>query len=258
MKKLFFFAVFLFGSMHGYCQTDYSIQMVLIKGGNFFMGSDDPRFHSAAYDNERPIHRVSLGSYFLAKYEVTQGLWRKVMGMYPEAYNGVDYANKECDNCPVVKVNYEEAQEFIRRLNAKTGKTYRMPTETEWEYAARGGKYSKNFLYAGSNKLADVAWYGKRRSAAHKVGEKEPNELGLYDMSGNVAEWCQDWFGADYYQKTVDEADPKGPLSGDKRVVRGGSYYDNDVECRNTNRGRFPIATRQWNIGFRLAMDAPE
>jgi formylglycine-generating enzyme required for sulfatase activity len=178
------------------------------------------------------------------------------MGILPTPYNGADYANKDCDICPVVKVSYDDVQEFIKRLNEKyPGKNYRLPTELEWEYAARGGKYSGNYTYAGSNKLSSVGWYGRPKGATHPIGEKEPNELGIYDMSGNVLEWCSDWYDADYYKTTLDAVDPKGPATGEKKVARGGSYYDDDAVCRTVYRSRFTPKTRQWNLGFRLATD---
>lgn len=256
MKTTVLVIASLFLCLKGFCQTDMGMQMIFVKGASFFMGSDDPHFLDPEYDNERPVHRVGLGSYYIAKYEVTNGQYRKVMGRYPPAYNGVDYDNKHCDDCPVVKINYIDALEFIRKLNEKfPGKHYRLPTETEWEYAARGGKYTKNFKYSGSNKISEVAWNGKEKGSTHPVGQKTPNELGIYDMTGNVLEWCSDWYGEDYYSKTVDEIDPKGPKTGTKRVLRGGSYYDDDITCRNTYRSRFAPETSQWNIGFRLALD---
>jgi sulfatase modifying factor 1 len=239
----------------GYCQEDNNFQMVFVKGGTFYMGCDDHKFLDAEYDNERPLHRVNVSSYYLGKYEVTLAQWRYIMGIKPPAYTGVDYGNKDCDNCPVVKVSWDDAQEFIKRLNAKTGKHYRLPTETEWEFAARGGKYSKNYAYSGSDKITDVAWYGRENGTTHPVGKKAPNELSIYDMTGNVMEWCQDWYGEDYYKTTIDAIDPKGVEKGDKRVARGGSYFDDDVICRNVYRSRFAPDTRKWDIGFRLAMD---
>lgn len=255
MKKSALLIVFILACYSGFSQDDINIQMVFVKGGSFFMGCDDHKFLAEEYNNEKPLHRVSVGSYYIGKYEVTLGQWRHIMGIKPPAYTGVDYGNKDCDKCPVVKVSWDDAQEFIKRLNAKTGKHYRLPTETEWEFAARGGKYSKGYDYAGSNKLSDVGWYGKANSTTHPVGKKEPNELSIYDMSGNVLEWCQDWYGEDYYKKTVDEVNPKGPAKGDKRVLRGGSYFDDAPVCRNVYRSRFTPETQQWNIGFRLAMD---
>jgi formylglycine-generating enzyme required for sulfatase activity len=256
MKKSVLSLAFLLSQFGGFCQGFINIQMAYVKGGSFFRGCDDRKYSSEEFDNEKPVHRVHITSYYMGKYEITQGQWRKVMGILPDAYTGTDYINKDCDDCPVVKVNYEEVQEFIKRLNEKSpGKHYRLPTELEWEFAARGGMYSGDYKYAGSNKLSTVGWYGKTRGATHPVGQKQPNELGIYDMSGNVLEWCTDWYDADYYKTTTDAWDPKGPSVGEKKVLRGGSYYDDDYVCRNFYRSRFSPKTSQWNIGFRLATD---
>jgi formylglycine-generating enzyme len=254
-KQILVFAVMLLGGI-AYGQGNINVQMVYVKGGYFFRGCDDRKYIAEEFDNEKPVHRVNVTSFNIGKYEITQGQWRTIMGILPPSYTGTDYINKDCDDCPVVKVNYEDIQEFIKRLNAKyPGKNYRLPTELEWEYAARGGKYSGNYTYPGSNKLSSVAWYGRPKSATHPVGGKQPNELGIYDMAGNAMEWCSDWYDADYYKTTLDAVDPKGPATGEKKVLRGGSYYDEDVVCRSVYRSRFAPKTRQWNIGFRLATD---
>ena len=257
MKRTILFLATVLMSIPGYCQGDiHNIQMVFVKGGTFYMGCDDKQYTAAEFDNERPIHRVSISSYYIGKYEVTNKQWREVMGRYPPAYNGVEYGNKKCDDCPVVKVNYEDIQEYITKLNElNPGKHYRLPTETEWEYAARGGKYSGNFKYAGSDKAADVGWYGKENSTTHIVGQKKPNELSIFDMTGNVLEWCTDWYDSTYYDKTINALNPKGPEKGDRKVLRGGSYFDDEIICRNVYRSRMSPKTRQWNIGFRLATD---
>ncbi|MCD6011164.1 MAG: Sulphatase-modifying factor protein [Flavipsychrobacter sp.] len=255
MKKTALLIALVLMGYAGMGQDDVNIQMIFVKGASFFMGCDDHKFLDAEYDNEKPLHRVSVGSYYIGKYEVTLGQWRRIMGVKPHPYTGIDYGNKNCDDCPVVKVSWEDVQEFIKRLNAKTGKHYRLPTETEWEFAARGGKYSKAYKYSGSNKITDVAWYGKEKGTTHPVGQKDPNELSIFDMTGNAAEWCEDWYGEDYYKKSIDEVNPKGPDKGNMRILRGGSYFDDDVVCRNVYRSRVKPDTRQWNIGFRLAMD---
>ncbi len=256
MKKQLLLLTTLFCAFAAFSQGNLNIQMIYVKGGYFFRGCDDRKYSSEEFDNEKPVHRVNVTSFNMGKYEITQGQWRTLMGILPEAYTGSDYVNKDCDKCPVVKVNYDEVQEFIKRLNAKyPGKNYRLPTELEWEYAARGGQYSGKYTYPGSNKLNTVAWYGRPNGATHPVGEKQPNELGIYDMAGNVMEWCSDWYDADYYKTTLDAVDPKGPPTGDKKVLRGGSYYGDDATCRSTYRSRFLPKTRQWNIGFRLATD---
>ena len=255
MKKQLLSLTVLFASLVAHGQAGTNIQMVYVKGGNFFRGCDDPKYNTPEYDNEKPVHRVNVSSFSLSKYEITQGLWKSVMGIMPQSYVGVDYVNKECNECPVVRVNYAEVQEFIKRLNEKTGKSYRLPTELEWEFAARGGKYSGNFRYAGSNKLVTVGWSGRKKGATHPIGQKEPNELGIYDLSGNVAEWCSDWYDGEYYRTTIDAVDPKGPETGDKKVVRGGSYFDEDPACRTVYRASLSPETRRWDVGFRLAAD---
>jgi sulfatase modifying factor 1 len=256
MKRTALLLAVILLSLPSFSQEYMNIQMVFVKGGNFFQGCDDHNFLSEEYDNEKPLHRVNVSSYYIGKFEVTNIQYKSLMGVYPPAYIGVNYGNKDCDNCPVVKMSWDDAQEFIKKLNEKTGKHYRLPTETEWEYAARGGKYSKKYKYSGSDKLADVAWSGKPNSTTHPVGEKLDNELGIFDMAGNVAEWCQDWYGAEYYKKTIDEINPKGPAKGEKRVLRGGSYFDDDITCRSVYRSRAIPSTSQWNIGIRLALDA--
>ncbi len=256
MRKALIFLAIIFVSMSCFGQRSLNVQMVYVKGGTFFRGSDDPKYSSSEFDNEKPVHRVTITSFYIGKYEITQGQWLKLMGILPPSYNGVNYINKDCDECPVVDVNYEEVLEFIRRLNEKfPGKNYRLPTELEWEYAARGGKYSGEYRYAGSNKLSTVGWYGRRKGAPHPIGQKEPNEIGIYDLSGNVAEWCTDWYDADYYQTTIDALDPRGPETGEEKVIRGGSYYDKDEVCRTVYRGHIDPKKRRWNIGFRLATD---
>lgn len=257
MKKAVLFLSGLLLTLSGYSQKEISVQMVFVKGGSFYMGSDDPKYHYPEFENERPVHRVSVTDYYIGKYEVTLGQYRKLMGVYPPAYNGVDYGNKFCDDCPVVMLSWEDAQDFIKKLNARDHKNYRLPTETEWEYAAKGGKYAKDQKFPGSNKPGSVAWYGKKNGTTSPVGMKDPNELSIYDLAGNVAEWCADWYGEEYYKGIVDVMDPKGPASGKERVVRGGSYFDEADACRSVNRGHYDPKTRKWNLGFRLAMDAP-
>jgi sulfatase modifying factor 1 len=257
MKKALLLLAGILSGYYGFSQKEISVQMVFVKGGSFYMGSDDPQYHSPEFENERPVHRINVTDYYVAKYEVTLGQYRKLMGMYPPAYNGVDYGNKYCDDCPVVTLSFDDAQEFIKKLNARDHKNYRLPTETEWEYAAKGGKYAKGNKYAGNNKLSSVAWYGKKNGTTSPVGTKDANELGIYDMAGNVAEWCQDWYGEDYYKGMVDVTNPKGPSEGKLRVVRGGSFYDGADDCRSVNRGRLEPKAHKWNVGFRLAMDAP-
>ena len=201
-------------------------EMVYVEGGTFRMGATEEQGEDA-YDDENPVHRVTLSSYLIGKHEVTQALWEEVMGSNPSY-------NKQGGDYPVEHVSWDDCQEFIGKLNARTGMQFRLPTEAEWEYAARGGDRSKGYKYAGSGNLDEVGWYGGNSGKhTHPVGEKKPNELGLYDMSGNVWEWCQDWYG-DY----TDEAqtNPTGPQSGGIRVLRGGSYWYLARDCRVSNR----------------------
>ena len=155
-----------------------------------------------------------------------------------------------CDNCPVEQVSWNDIQDFIQKLNQKTGKNYRLPTEAEWEYAARGGNKSKGYTYSGSNSSGEVAWYTDNSdSKTHPAGQKQPNELGLFDMSGNVWEWCSDWYGSDYYQSSPS-SNPKGASTGSFRVRRGGGWCSNARDCRSAYRD-FTYPGRR--IGFRLA-----
>ena len=204
-------------------------EMVFVQGGTFTMGCTDEQ-GSDCYKNEKPAHQVTLSDYYIGKYEVTQGLWKTVMGSNPSSFINCG------DDCPVENVSWEECIEFISKLNQLTGKRFRLPTEAEWEYAARGGsKASYQTKYAGSNALGEVAWYnGNSNSQTHTVGTKKPNALGIYDMSGNVWEWCNDWYG-DYSSGGV--TNPKGAATGSYRVIRGGSWdyigYNYRVSDRN-------------------------
>ena len=217
--------------------------MVYVEGGTFTMGAT-PEQGSDAYGDEKPAHQVTLKGFYIGKYEVTQAEWKAVMGTNPSHFKG--------DNLPVENVSRFDCQEFIRKLNELTGKNFRLLTEAEWEYAARGGKRSNGAKYAGDNNIDNVAWYGKNSSnTTHPVGQKRANELGLYDMSGNVIEWCQDWF--DYYSSSA-QTNPTGPGSGEARVLRGGSWRRDDRDCRLSCRfGDYPVS-RDSNVGLRLAL----
>ena len=213
--------------------------MVLVHGGSFEIGSTD----SDAYGDELPIHRVTLSDYRLGKYEVTQEEWKAVMGSNPSASIG--------DNLPVERVSWNDCQEFIGKLNALTGLCFRLPTEAEWEYAARGGNRSEGYKYSGSNSIEVVAWYDANSwSKTHPVGKKLPNELGLYDMSGNVYEWCSDWYGA---YSSSSSSNPTGPDSGSNRVGLGGSWVHEARYCRVSYRGGYMPTDTHGYLGFRLA-----
>ena len=216
--------------------------MVYVKGGTFTMGATAEQ-GSDAYSNEKPTHSVTVSDFYIGKYEVTQAQWRAVMGKNPSYFSG--------DNNPVEYVSWKDIQKFLKKLNAKTGKKFRLPTEAEWEYAARGGNQSKGYKYSGSNSIGDVAWYTDNSSRkTHPVGQKTPNELGIYDMSGNVWEWCQDWYGS---YSSSSQTNPTGPSGGSYRVLRGGSWHDYAGYCRVSYRNFSTPDYRNFSYGFRLA-----
>ena len=220
-----------------------SIEMVKVEAGSFNMGAT-PEMEKPA-DREKPVHRVTLtNNYYIGKYEVTQALWQAVMGSNPSYFKG--------DDLPVEKVSWNDCQDFISKLNAMTGKRFRLPTEAEWEYAARGGKKSRGYQYSGSNTLGDVAWYNDNSGPkTHAVGTKQPNELGIYDMTGNVMEWCQDWYGS---YSSSPQTNPTGAVSGSVRVSRGGSWYLSARECRSSFRGSLAPDDRYIGLGLRLVL----
>ena len=207
-----------------------SFEMIYVKGGSFDMGSKG----KDAYRWEKPAHKVMLDSFYMGKFPITQSVWKAVMGAEnnPSFFQG--------DERPVETVSWEECQRFLKQQNEMTGKSYRLPTEAEWEYAARGGQLNEAYLYAGSNKLNEVGWYLENSDGeTNHVGLKTPNELGLYDMSGNVWEWCQDWYSDKYYRTCFDHGlveNPTGPDKGDDRVIRGGSWLSFPHFCRSTFR----------------------
>lgn len=220
-----------------------SIDMVRVEAGTFMMGATSEMQNP--WDNEKPVHQVTLtNDYYIGKYEVTQALWWAVMGSNPSNFKG--------ENHPVKNVSWNDCHDFIRMLNILTGKHFRLPTEAEWEYAARGGRKSKGYQYSGSNSLSDIAWYADNSgSTTHAVGTKEPNELGIYDMSGNVWEWCQDWY--DSYTSS-SQTNPTGAASGSRRVFRGGSWLYYAGSCRSSNRYDVTPDYRSNNLGFRLVL----
>ncbi len=195
--------------------------LVYVEGGNFTMGCTSEQ-DGECRDDEKPAHSVSLSDYYIGETEVTQALWKAVMGSNPSYFKG--------NNLPVEDVSWENAQTFIRKLNQMTGLSFRLPTEAEWEYAARGGKKSRGFKYSGSNTLDEVAWYNENGEAkTHVVKGKRANELGIYDMSGNIEEWCSDWSGS--YSGRFQQ-NPQGPSTGLYRVYRGGSFCHFAEGCR--------------------------
>ena len=220
-----------------------SIEMVKVEAGSFDMGATPEM--KKPYDWEKPVHRVTLtNNYYIGKYEVTQALWKIVMGSNPSNFKG--------DNLPVENVSWNNCQKFISKLNKLTGKSFRLPTEAEWEFAARGGNKSRGYLYSGSNAIGDVAWYeGNSSFMTHAVGTKQPNELGIYDMTGNVWEWCQDWY--DSYSSSP-QTNPTGAVSGSYRVDRGGSWNCLARSCRASCRDRCTPDYRNNSCGLRLVL----
>jgi formylglycine-generating enzyme required for sulfatase activity len=219
-----------------------NIEMVLVQGGTFDMGSNSKLDLSA-----KPVHKVTLSSFNIGKFEVTQLQWVTVMGSNPSKF-------ENCDNCPVENVSWDDIQVFIKRLNQKTGKTYRLPTEAEWEFAASGGIKSMSKVYSGAgDELDNVGWYYDNSShKTNPVGQKKANEIGIYDMSGNVDEWCQDWYDEHYYANSPTE-NPTGPATGTVRVRRGGCWNDAAHYCRIANRYFSAPELRFLTFGFRLA-----
>ena len=219
-------------------------KMIYVEGGTFMMGATEEQ-GSDADDNERPTHDVTLRDYYIGETVVTQELWKAVMGGNPSRFKG--------DHLPVEYVSWNDAQEFIAKLNKETGREFRLPTEAQWEYAARGGKKSKKaYRYSGSDISDEVAWYDDNSNGkTHPVKGKNANELGLYDMSGNVWEWCNDWFGG---YSSVAQTDPQGPEEGSCRVLRGGSWLNYARYCRVSYRYYLTPMSRSLSVGFRLVM----
>lgn len=218
-----------------------TVRMIRVEPGTFMMGEVTDTESSSM-----PVHKVTLTKpYYIGETEVTQAVWQAVMGSNPSGYNG--------SNRPVEYVTWNDCQTFISKLNAHTGMTFRLPTEAEWEFAARGGNISKGYIYSGSNIIEEVAWYETNaddKNLTHQiVKKKKPNELGLYDMSGNVTEWCQDWY--DSYT-AADATDPKGPSTGSYRVKRGGGWNHTALGCHCANRGYDTPTYRYYTTGLRL------
>ncbi len=228
-------------------------KMVYVEGGTFTMGATTEQGSDADGD-EKPAHKVKLSDYYIGETAVTQGLWKAVMGSEPTDDGGWTEEYGKGENYPAYSVSYDDVDEFIKKLNRETGRTFRLPTEAEWEYAARGGNRSKGYKYSGSNSIDEVAWYGGNSGdKTHPVKGRRANELGLYDMSGNGLEWCADWFG-DY--SSEEQTDPQGPDSGADRVLRGGGWcwYFKARYCRVSNRDCTAPTSRGNNLSFRLVL----
>ena len=204
---------------------------------------------SDAFESEKPGHMVEVKSFYICRFEVTQAEWEVVMGYNPSGFKSEQH--------PVENVSWEDCQRFISKLSAITGRLFRLPTEVEWEYAARGGKLSCGYKYSGGNEIDSLAWYEENSERhSHLIGQMEPNELGLFDMSGNVWEWCYDWYKKDYYNESPSN-NPQGPLSGTARILRGGSWNSGDYQCRVSFRYRNGPAYMYHNTGMRLALPCP-
>ena len=245
-------------------KANLNLEMIYVKGGTYKMGCTSEQ--TDCDDDEKPAHNVTLNDFYIGKYEVTQAQWYAIMGTKPSDF-------KDCDNCPVEQVSWDDIQKFLRKLKRKTGKKYRLPTEAEWEYAARGGVKTngRSYQYSGSNNIDDVAWYWKNSGdeklsgelnadnfknndcKTHNVGTKQENELGSYDMSCNVWELCSDWYDSDYYSNSPQN-NPQGASSRVLRVLRGGSWYWSYYSqyCSVANRSYINIYDRDNYIGFRL------
>ena len=223
-----------------------SIEMVKVEAGSFNMGAlydeDDIVQKYLGHSGDNEAHRVILTkNYFIGKYEVTQALWKVVMG-------GKTYGD---NNEPKGFVSWKDCQKFISKLNILTGKQFRLPTEAEWEYAARGGKKSCGYKYCGGNSLYEVAWSKGNSGSYRVVGTRKPNELGIYDMSGNVSEWCYDWYGS---YSSLPQANPTGADSGSYRVMRGGSFAYGEAQCKPSTRSYKDPNSRNYSFGFRLVL----
>ena len=227
-----------------------NMKMVYVEGGTFQMGSNDGE------SDEKPVHSVTLDSYYIAECEVTQAQWQKIMGT--TVYQQRDKANSSWamkgvgDNNPMYYVSWEEAKAFCAKLSELTGKTYTLPTEAQWEYAARGGKHNDSSQFSGHYMEDVVAWYKSNSGdTTHPVKQKRANKLGLYDMSGNVWEWCNDWYGSSYYSSSP-QTNPTGPSSGSYRVIRGGGWINAASSCRVARRYDYTPSNRYSIVGFRV------
>ena len=227
-----------------------NMKMVYVEGGQFQMGATSEQ--SDAYSREYPVHSVTLDSYYISATEVSQAQWQAVMGttIHQQASKAGYSVKSVGSDYPMCYVSWEEARAFCSELSALTGKTYLLPTEAQWEYAARGGKKSRSSQYSGSYSVDAVAWYEPNPARRqHPVGKLRANELGLYDMSGNVYEWCNDWYGS--YSSNA-QFNPAGPSSGSNRVLRGGSWIGSAGFCRVAFRGDLSPSHRGNVLGFRV------
>lgn len=221
-------------SVETFTVNGVSFRMIRVDAGTFTMG--EPGFIKYS-----PFHEVTLSTYYIGETEVTQQLWYAVLESNPSYFKDPQK--------PVERVTWDDCQHFIRILNILTGRQFRLPTEAEWEFAARGGNKSKGYKYAGNNNVYSVGW--TEDYTTHPVAQKKPNELGIYDMSGNVSEWCQDWSGP--FSKKP-QTNPTGPSTGSGRIFRGGSWYDDYKFCQVSYRLAREPENSRYTVGFRLAL----
>jgi len=224
-------------------------EVVFVQGGTFQMGSNDGGIY------EKPVHSVTVSDFSIGKYEVTVGQYKKFCESTGRSMP--DAPSWGWNNShPMVNVSYDDAEAYCEWLGKTYGSNWRLPTEAEWEYAAGGGRKSSGYTYSGSNNLEAVAWFAANNAGlkTHAVGTKSPNELGIYDMSGNVLEWCKDWYGSDYYTNSPNN-NPQGPASGSVRVLRGGSWSGSAVHLRVTRRSYATPKNRNHGLGFRVVWE---
>jgi formylglycine-generating enzyme required for sulfatase activity len=237
----------------GYTESSIGLEMVYVEGGAFKMGCKSGRDNldgNTCNNSEKPLHDVTVGSFWMGKYEVTQGQWEAVMGttiqkqrnIYNSQQGITESLHGAGANYPMSYVSWNEAKAFCDTLSARTGKTYRLPTEEEWEYAARGGTLSAGYVYSGGNSVGSVAWYDENASSTLPVGALLGNELGIHDMSGNVREWCSSVWRSSYSSSP----------SGSHRVLRGGCWDSGAGICRVAFRGNYDLSYRNYNVGFRV------
>ena len=243
------------GQVRSFTVGGVTFNMVVVEGGTFAMGATVEQGDDM-WEDEMPVHQVAISTYCIGQTEVTQALWQAVMGVNPSYFTSALGYDDDLQR-PVEWVSWDDCQEFIAELNRVTGMAFRLPTEAEWEFAARGGNESNGYEYAGSNVADDVAWYWIGQSTSpqgvgtHPVASKLPNELGLYDMSGNVWEWCQDWYGS--YDGEMQD-NPCGPTVGEFKVYRGGGWVHDARYCRVSSRNYGPLHYTAFSLGLRLAL----